>query len=161
MTKENWEEMLHVSGVAEIRAQYWHQYNYEKYKHSSSPVQSDAGGEAQDERGGRESMTLSEELIIPFIPDEVVSVLQTATLLQVELGIDVEEVFKLFPRPITLGNPNPTGHVDTSLDSKVLLCPAHMQRLAAVVERLGDKAPMRTILLGKPAAPTDDTAQQP
>ena len=38
MTKEKWEEMLHVSGVAEIRAQYWHQYNYEKYKHSSSPV---------------------------------------------------------------------------------------------------------------------------
>ena len=45
---------------------------------------------------------VAEEFIIHHIPDELVVVLQTAIMLQVELGIDCEEVYALYPKVLTL-----------------------------------------------------------
>lgn len=39
---------------------------------------------------------------------------------------------------------------DTSVDSPEMLCPLHIERLINVIERLGDKASMKTLLAGKP-----------
>lgn len=91
-----------------------------------------------------------EDFIIHHIPDELVSVLQTAVLLQVELGINCEQIYDLYPKILTLEERSKQPLIDTSLQSKLLLCPVHIERLIAVVERLGDKAPMRKILEGKP-----------
>jgi hypothetical protein len=39
---------------------------------------------------------------------------------------------------------------DTSVNSKSLLCPLHIERLIAIIEKQGEKAPMKTLLKGKP-----------
>ena len=45
---------------------------------------------------------VAEEFIVHHIPDELVSVLQTAVLLQVELGIECEAIYDLYPKLLTL-----------------------------------------------------------
>ena len=93
---------------------------------------------------------MAEEFIIHHIPDELVVVLQTAIMLQVELGIDCEEVYALYPKVLTLEQLGQKPDIDTSIQSKILLCPAHIDRLSKITERLGDKASMSKILEGKP-----------
>ena len=93
---------------------------------------------------------VAEEFIIHHIPDELVVVLQTAIMLQVELGIDCEEVYALYPKVLTLEQLGQKPDIDTSIQSKILLCPAHIDRLSKIIERLGDKASMSKILEGKP-----------
>ena len=93
---------------------------------------------------------MAEEFIIHHIPDELVVVLQTAIMLQVELGIDCEEVYALYPKVLTVEQLGQKPDIDTSIHSKILLCPAHIDRLSKIIERLGDKASMSKILEGKP-----------
>ena len=93
---------------------------------------------------------VAEEFIIHHIPDELVVVLQTAIMLQVELGIDCEEVYALYPKVLTVEQLGQKPDIDTSIHSKILLCPAHIDRLSKIIERLGDKASMSKILEGKP-----------
>ena len=93
---------------------------------------------------------VAEEFIIHHIADELVVVLQTAIMLQVELGIDCEEVYALYPKVLTLEQLGQKPDIDTSIQSKILLCPAHIDRLSKIIERLGDKASMSKILEGKP-----------
>ena len=71
-------------------------------------------------------------------------------MLQVELGIDCEEVYALYPKVLTIEQLGQKPDIDTSIESKVLLCPAHIDRLSKIIERLGDKASMSKILEGKP-----------
>ena len=93
---------------------------------------------------------VAEEFIIHHIPDELVAVLQTAVLLQLELGIDCEEIYALYPKVLTLEQLGQKPDIDTSISSKLLLCPAHIDRLSKVIERLGEKASMKKLLEGKP-----------
>ena len=70
-------------------------------------------------------------------------------MLQLELEIDKEVIFKQVPK-IQKGIDREPIKVDTTVNSKVLLCPVHLEKLIAVIDRQGDKAPMSTILEGKP-----------
>ena len=94
---------------------------------------------------------VAEEFIVNHIPDEIIVVLQTAVMLQVELGIDCEDIYALYPKVLTVEQMGQKPDIDTSVQSKILLCPAHIDRLSKIIERLGDKASMKTLLEGKPA----------
>ena len=64
------------------------------------------------------------------------AVLQTAVLLQIEIGIGVEEVFETVPKLLKPDEMMQQKPIDTSLDSKLLLCPIHIGKLISVVKDL-------------------------
>ena len=77
-------------------------------------------------------------------------------MLQIELDIDKDKVFSRVPRP---RRPDDESDDDDDEKPKVdntlilqkdcMLCPLHINKLIAVIERLGDKAQLKTILEGK------------
>ena len=69
-----------------------------------------------------------------------------------ELGINDKEVFASIPKIRKQnGKERQTRpNTDTSVNSKCLLCPIHIERLIAIIERQGDKAPMKALLKGNP-----------
>lgn len=78
-------------------------------------------------------------MITQNIPNELISVLATALLLQVELGIDKEAIFDC----IHYG----TANNDTSVGSKQLLCQNHLIKLLTILATVSEeRAPMRAFL---------------
>jgi len=66
-----------------------------------------------------------------------------------ELGINTEAVLESIPKIRTLEDREKKQTTDTSISSKNLLCPVHIERLITIIERMGDKASMKTLLRGK------------
>lgn len=187
ITKENWEDMLELSGIAAARVQYWDLYNMKKDDILARDIEEmqenflNSNMFTQEEKEyirnrigdeGLESVKqsmlpgfqtpqtkkeISEEFIIVDIPDEMLAILQTALLLQVELGIDLDKVEQAVPRVMT--EDEKARHVpsDTTFNSKQLLCSVHIGRLIAVLEKMGDKASMTSLLKlkQKPAIEVD------
>jgi len=87
------------------------------------------------------------------IPDELTLVLQTAILLQIELDIDKEPIFARVPR-ITIKESDDSEDEkdeaaeinDISINSKNLLCSAHLGKLIDILEKSKDTVPMSGIL---------------
>ena len=185
ITKDNWDDLLEVSGVNSIRSQYWEAYNIkrqlllqkdiqnynENYLSSSiflpaerSAIKERTGGlhlnsvEVKKDPNAPTPMVprVPEEFIIKAIPEELTLVLQSAVLLQLELGIDKQMIFMRIPRvkkPLAESEiaEEKTVEVDTSINSQELLCALHLTKLIQVVERQGEKAALKTILEGKPS----------
>lgn len=84
--------------------------------------------------GETPAFTVPEEFIISQIPDEILATLQTALLLQLELGIDKESVFKTLPKKVDAQNRDRQTNVDTELGSKNLLCSVHVGRLLQIIQ---------------------------
>ena len=96
---------------------------------------------------------IQEDYIVSGIPDELTLVLQTAVLLQIELDIDKEPIFARVPR-ITIKESDDSEDEkdeaaeinDISINSKNLLCSAHLGKLIDILEKSKDTVPMRGIL---------------
>ena len=111
-----------------------------------------------------EEIKLNEDEIAWAIPDELTVVLQTTTLLKIELDIDKKSIFNRIPvikmREGSEGSSNdaaasdPDSKVDkkgTSPSSMNLLCVTHLGKLVDVIEKQGISAPMHDILEIRPS----------
>lgn len=157
---DNWGDFLDVSGIAAIRYQYWEAYNQkrEQLKAEQIALSSRLLGEAA--KADAKAVKIAEEFIVSAIPDELTVALQTATLLQIELEIEKEGIFARVPRIVMhkgdssdeSSDEKEDGHGedDTSVNSQHLLCAAHLGKLVDVIEKMGERAPLKRILESRP-----------